>query len=347
MKSLDISYLERHPISLELSHMLHKLGEFKGKQELYTKQTPQVLDTLKQVAIIQSTESSNRIEGISVVPERLKEIMLDKSKPKDRTEAEIIGYRNALAKIHVQFDSMEATPETVLKFHTEMLKGTGMSSGIWKQKDNTIEEQLPDGRWITRFVPVPAHETPYYMEESCKQLGRLWNNERISKLLLIPSFVFDFLCIHPFTDGNGRISRLLTVLLLHKAGYEVGLYISIERIIEETKESYYEVLHKVSNGWHEGNHNILPWWEYFLSTLLRAYEELQERVGLISKARGAKTNLIETAIDNMPVEFSISDIERACPSVGRDMIRVVMNRMRGEGKLICKGKGRGAKWRKK
>lgn len=347
MKSLDINYLERQSISLNIGRLIQKLGEYKGKQDLYKKQTPQIIDTLKQAAIIQSTESSNRIEGIIVAPDRLKAIMLEHSRPKDRPEAEIIGYRNVLSRIHTQFESMDVSISAVLKLHHDMLKGTGISSGHWKQKDNTVEEKLPDGRWITRFVPVSAQETPYYMEESCAAFKWLWNNETISNLVSIPSFILDFLCIHPFTDGNGRVSRLLTVLLLHKAGFDVGRFISLERIIEETKESYYDVLYKCSQGWHTGQHSIKPWWEYFLTVLLRAYEELEQRVGTITKGRGAKTNLIEVAIENLPSMFGISDVERACPSVGRDMIRVVLNKMRNTGMLKCLGSGRSAKWKKK
>lgn len=346
MKSLNISYLEKTPLPLELIQTIQKLGEYKGKQDLYTKQTPQILDTLKQAAIIQSSESSNRIEGITVIPERLKMIMADKAKPKDRPEAEIVGYRNVLARIHTQFESIEIHPKTILKFHSEMLKGTGLISGTWKQKDNTIEERLPDGRWISRFIPVSARETPYYMEETCKLFNRLWNEGKISKLILIPSFILDFLCIHPFTDGNGRISRLLTTLLLHKSSYEVGRYISLEKIVEDSKESYYDVLLKSSQGWHDNTHNIRPWWEYFLGTVLTAYSQLEERVGAILKVRGAKTNLIQNAVENMPTTFTIADIERACPSSGRDMIRVVLNGLRKEGKLKCIGLGRGAKWKK-
>ena len=347
MKSLNINYLEQQAISLNVGRLIQKLGEFKGKQDLYLKQTPQIIETLKQAAIIQSSESSNRIEGITIIPERLKAIMLKHSKPKDRPEAEIVGYRNVLSKIHVQFESIDVSTSSILKMHQEMLKGTGISSGYWKQKDNTIEEELSDGRWVTRFVPICARETPYYMEESCVAFNRLWNQETISRIILIPSFILDFLCIHPFTDGNGRVSRLLTVLLLHKAGFEVGRFISLERIIEETKESYYKILHECSQDWHTGGHNIKPWWEYFLTILLRAYEELEERVGAITKGRGAKTNLIETAVENLPSTFSISDIERYCPSVGRDMIRVVLNKMRDKSLLQCLGSGRSAKWKKK
>ena len=185
------------------------------------------------------------------------------------------------------------------------------------------------------------------MTETVSRFTRLWNQQKISPLLVIPAFILDFLSIHPFTDGNGRVSRLLTVLLLHQVGYEVGRYISLERIIEETKESYYESLQLSSKNWHEGKHRLKPWWEYFLATLISAYQEFESRVGALTKQKGAKTGLVIEVIGHFPKEFGITDVERACPTVGRDMIRVVLNRLREEGKLICNGTGRGAKWRKK
>lgn len=346
MKSLNFEYLDKLSFSLKTSKMVQTLGEYKGKQDLFTHQTPQILETLKAAAIIQSTESSNRMEGITVEPERLKEILQKKNKPQDRPEAEILGYRNVLAKIHTQFETIPISTATILNFHEEMLKGSGIKGGQWKQKDNLIEERLPDGKWRTRFVPTPARETPYYMEETLKTFNRLWEEEKISRLLLIPSFVLDFLCIHPFTDGNGRISRLLTVLLLHKAGYEVTRFISLERIIEDSKESYYATLLKASQNWKEGRHEIQSWWEYFLATLISSYEELEKRIGQIQQSRGAKTALVLNMIENMPSEFGISDLERACPTVGRDMIRVILNRLRKEGRLRMIQAGRKAKWRK-
>ncbi|MBI4356325.1 MAG: Fic family protein [Gammaproteobacteria bacterium] len=346
MKSLSYEYLEKQLLSQECVRLIQALGEYKGKQEAFTHQTPQVLETLKQAAIIQSSESSNRIEGVTVVPERFKAIMLDKSKPHDRSEAEILGYRNVLSEIHNHFNTIPINSKTILNLHSKMLKGAGLATGTWKQHDNIIEERLPEGRWITRFVPVSARETPYYMEESCKQLDKLWLESKVSKLLVIASFVFDFLCIHPFTDGNGRLSRLLTVLLLHKAGYEVGRYISLEKIIEDSKARYYDTLHQASENWQYSTHPIKIWWEYFLTTLLLAYQQLEERIGMLTKGRGAKTDLIIATINNLSSSFRISDLEQACPTVGRDMIRVVLNRLRTEGKLNCHGTGRGAKWHK-
>jgi Fic family protein len=185
------------------------------------------------------------------------------------------------------------------------------------------------------------------MRELCTRFNRLWDRRRISPLLVIPAFILDFLCIHPFADGNGRVSRLLTVLLLHQAGYDVSRYISLERLIEQSKETYYEALYMSSENWHETQHRLRPWWEYSLGVLIAAYGEFERRVGMITKTRGAKTALVEEAIDKLPSNFGIRDLERACPTVSRDMIRVVLNRLRKEGKLRCKGTGRGALWEKR
>jgi Fic family protein len=347
MKSFDPYFLEQQAIPIEMGGLIQALGEFKGRQDLFRHQAPQVLESLRQAAIIESTESSNRIEGVTVAPNRFKELMLRPTKPRDRSEAEILGYRNILSQIHTTPDRFDTNEETIRLFHREIYAQTDVPSGHWKRSDNTIEERLPDGRWITRFVPISASETAHYMKELCARFNRLWDEGRITRLLLIPAFILDFLCIHPFMDGNGRVSRLLTVLLLHKSGYEVGRYISLERLIEQSKETYYEALQLSSKGWHEGSHRLKPWWEYFLGILIGAYREFEKRVGTIAQARGAKTALIEQAVDRLPSAFGISDLERACPSVSRDMIRVVLNRLRKEGKLACRGTGRNALWEKR
>jgi Fic family protein len=305
------------------------------------------LETLRQVAIIQSTESSNRIEGVVVPEKRLKALLEKGATPKNRPEAEVMGYRDVLAKIHASFQRMELSPEAILRMHKEMFRRTPLSGGAWKRKDNTIEEHLPDGRWITRFAPVSAARTPSTMKELCALFNQLWEEQRIDRLLLLHAFVLDFLCIHPFTDGNGRISRLLTVLLLHQAGYDVGRYISIERLIEESKQSYYEVRQESSRKWHESRHRLLPWWQYSLGVLLTAYKELQERVGVVRASRGAKTAWVEEAIQHLPDTFGVGELARACPGVSRPMIRVILEKLRDNGKLEALGTGRGAMWRKR
>jgi len=347
MKSLDIEFLNRQAIPIEMGGLLQKLGEYKGRQDLFQHQTPQVLKTLKQTAIIESTESSNRIEGITVPSKRFKELMAHPSKPHDRSEAEILGYREALSKIHTKPEAFAVNEKTILDLHRQIYSRTDIPAGQWKKRDNTIEERFADGRWVTRFVPVSSRETPGYMKELCVRFNRLWDKRQASLLIIIPAFIFDFLCIHPFSDGNGRVSRLLTVLLLHQADYTVGRYISIERLIEESKETYYEALQLSSKGWHDGKHSLKSWWEYSLGVLIGAYQEFERRVGTMTKTRGAKTSIVEETIDNLPSTFSISDIERLCPSVSRDMIRVILNRLRKEGHLFCKGTGRGALWEKR
>lgn len=347
MKSLDPNFLEQQAIPLEFAGTLRVLGEYRGKQELFARQTPQILETLKQVAIIQSTESSNRIEGVVVASDRLKILLEKKTVPKNRPEAEVVGYRDVLATIHTSFNRFQITPATILKIHRDLFRQTGLPSGEWKKRDNTIEERLSDGRWITRFMPVSARETPHYIEELCARFERLWDERRIDTLLLIHAFVLDFLCIHPFMDGNGRVSRLLTVLLLHKAGYDVGRYISLERLIEQSKETYYEVLQEASAGWHEGRHRILPWWQYSLGGLIAAYKEFEARVGTVRFVRGAKTASVQEAVNNMTDLFSVGELARACPNVSRPMIRVILEALRDKGKLEVVGTGRGAVWRKK
>ena len=347
MKSLDIDFLSRQAIPIEMGGLLQKLGEYKGRQDLFQHQTPQVLKTLRQTAIIESTESSNRIEGITVPSKRFKELMAHPSKPHDRSEAEILGYREALSKIHTKPETFIINEKTILDLHRQIYSRTDIPAGQWKKRDNTIEERFVDGRWVTRFVPVSARETPGYMKELCVRFNRLWDKRQTSPLIIIPALIFDFLCIHPFSDGNGRVSRLLSILALHQADYTVGRYISIERLIEESKETYYEALRLSSKGWHEGKHSLKPWWEYSLGVLIGAYQEFERRVGTITKARGAKTSIVEETIDNLPSTFSISDIERLCPSVGRDMIRVILNNLRKKGVLFCKGTGRGALWEKR
>lgn len=346
MYSLDQNFLEEQSIPLEMGGTLRTLGEHRGKQELFSRQMPQVLETLKQVAMIQSTESSNRIEGIVVADNRLKALVEKKTTPKDRPEAEVVGYRNVLAQIHTGFRRIQITPESILKIHGDMLRRTNLPAGMWKRHDNTIEERLPDGRWITRFIPVSARQTPHYIRELCTRFNRLWEAERIDRLLLLHAFVLDFLCIHPFTDGNGRVSRLLTVLLLHQTGYDVGRYISLERLIEQSKETYYEVLQKVSQNWHERSHRLLAWWQYGLGILVEAYKEFEDRMGNVKSSRGAKTEWIREAIGHLSVEFSISELSRVCTGVSRPMIRVILEAMRKEGKLRVMGTGRGAMWKK-
>lgn len=219
-------------------------------------------------------------------------------------------------------------------------------SGEWKRTDNEIIEILPNGESQIRWKAVSAEDTPKAMESLCTAYRHAINKELIPPLLASGGFVLDLLCIHPFRDGNGRVSRLATLLLLYQQGYRVGRYISIERIIEESKESYYEFLFQSSHGWHEAQHDPVPWWSYHLTTIRSAYREFEDRVQRTSSQRGAKTDAIEQAIESLPDEFSVSDLERLCPSVSRELVRKVLRGKRDAGLLSCTSRGRGAMWYK-
>jgi len=346
MKSLLKEYLNKLPLNNELVRLIRRLGEYKGKQELYQKQSPEVLENLQLVAFAQSTESSNRLEQITAPPKRLKELLANKTKPKNRSEAEIAGYRDVLSTIHQSTKDIPISVNVIKQFHRDMMRYTDRPGGEWKAVNNTIVERYADGTSFVRFNPVK----PYQVNEYMSKLVELFNTEiekgEYDPLLLIPLFIFDFTCIHPFRDGNGRSSRLLTTLLLYHQGYDVVRYISLEKIIEQTKESYYDTLKGSSKDWHDGKHNILPFLTYYLSTFLAAYDEFEKRADIIVKPRGTKTEMVINAIEGFKGTFTISNVEDTCPLVGRDMIRKVMNKMRSNGKIENISKGKYAKWRK-
>lgn len=325
--------------------LMNAIAEYKGKQELYAKQSPQVLKTLLETALIESAESSNRIEGVTVDHARLKPLIVGHSKPRDRSEEEITGYRKALDLIHKKFKSLRITPETVKELHL-LCRGEAWDAGKWKEKDNDIIRKHPDGRVEVIFKPVSAAKTPGMMKQLCLSYEHGISQLKYPELYAIACLVLDFLSIHPFRDGNGRVARLLTLLALYQHGFMVGKYISLERVIEQSKETYYEMLNKSSQKWHEAKHDVIPWFNYFLGTVLAAYKEFEERASRIKPARGAKTQLVTQAIEREVGEFSLSDIERQCPSAGRDMIKIVFRELKKARKIKCLGKGKSAKWKR-
>lgn len=347
MRSLEHGYLLEQPVLQNLLMTVRAIGEYRGRQDLYQEQSPELLETLRRVAMVQSVESSNRIEGVTVAADRLEAIVAKKTTPKDRSEKEVAGYRDVLAEIHANANRLILSPELILRFHRQMYAHTPEKGGRWKEKDNAILEVRPDGRQVVRFRPVSALATPEFMQKLCTLYHQAMDEHQAEPLLLIASSVFDFECIHPFWDGNGRIGRLLTLLLLYQAGYEVGRYISLERIIEESKETYYEVLLKSSHGWHEAKHDLRPWWNYFLGTLIAAYKEFEERVGTITTARGAKREMVRQAVERLPDQFTAQELRRACPGVSPDMVRVVLRELQKENLLTCTGRGPAALWKKK
>ena len=338
---------KRENVELPLSAvwLMNSIAEYKGKQELYAKQSPQILKTLLETALIESAESSNRIEGVTVDHARLKPLIIGHSKPRDRSEEEVAGYRKALDLIHTKYKSLRITPETIKELH-RLCRGESWDAGKWKEKDNDIIRKHPDGRVEVIFKPVSVAKTPEMMKQLCLSYEHSISQLKYPDLYAVACLVLDFLSIHPFRDGNGRVSRLLTLLALYQHGFMVGKYISIERIVEQSKETYYETLNKSSQKWHDAKHDVIPWFNYFLGTVLAAYKEFEERAENIKPARGAKTALLVQAIDSQHGEFSISDIEKACPAVSRVMIKKVLLQMQKDKKIKCLGKGQSAKWKR-
>jgi len=325
---------------------LADVAEAHGKKELFTRQSPQILKALREHAMIESAVSSNRIEGVEVDEKRVATIVFGKPPLKDRDEEEVRGYRDALNLIHQEGKSLPVSEKTILRFH-RLCRGEIWDAGKYKEKDGDIIEKYPDGRSRVRFRTVTAKETPRSMAELVQNWDRCLVEQWVHPLIALAAFNLDFLCIHPFRDGNGRVSRLLMLLQCYHLGNEVGRYISLERLIEENKERYYETLEQSSQGWHDAKHDPWPYVNYILYVLKTAYRELEQRVGQMQSPRGAKTGLVESAIKRLSEEFTLIEIEQACPGVSRDMIRKILRGLQASGEVECVGRGPGARWKKR
>jgi Fic family protein len=322
------------------SWYLADLGQALGKQELFTKQAPQKLKALREHALIESAISSNRIEGVEVEPARVGTIVFGKKRLRDRDEEEVRGYRKALDLIHTRGAKLPINQDTIRRLHSLSRGGSG-DAGEYKEKENDIVEALPDGRRKLRFR---AADVPAFMKELIELWHDIQKQRTVHPLIALAAFNLDFLCIHPFRDGNGRVSRLLLLLCCYHLGYEVGRYISMERLIEQSKDRYYETLKMSSQAWHNGKHDSWPYVNYLLYTLVDASKEFERRVGETASPRGSKTELVLNAIEAQSGEFRLVDIERACPGVGRDWMRVLLRHLRRQGRLTCRGRGVAARW---
>jgi len=343
--SFTDGFLAQQALNHGLVQSVRLVGEFRGKQDLFQKQSPQILESLRQRGVIQSTESSNRIEGVTAPPRRMRDLMAHRTTPENRPEQEIAGYREVLDTIHANFADMDFTPNLVRQLHRDLFQFTPGGGGRWKATNNAITEIRPDGTKAVRFSPIAAHVTADAMDRLHSGYRTALLTHAADPLLLIPAYVLDFLCIHPFTDGNGRMARLLSLLLLYQAGYEVGRYIPLEAVIETTKDSYYDALYAASQRWHEARHTLTPWWEYFVGVVLvTAYREFEERVGAITAKRGAKRAMILDTVSRLPRRFRYADIERALPGISRPTIARALTAMRAEGAVRCLGTGRNATW---
>ncbi len=326
------------------SWTLDELGRALGMQELFTRQSPQKLKVLREHALIESAVSSNRIEGVEVDRARAATLVFGTPMLRDRDEEEVRGYRAALDLIHSKRAALLPTPATMQELH-RLTRGDIWDAGQYKKRAEPIIENFTDGRSRIRFMPVEAGAATI---AAMQELVSLWtisqNDKLVHPLVAMGGFVLDFLCIHPFRDGNGRVSRLLMLLLAYHAGAEVGRYISLERLIEQNKDRYYETLEQSFQGWHEGTHNPWPFINYVLWILKHAYEEFEQSVGDTTEPMGAKARLVRVAIDSRHGSFSVGELESACPGVGRDWIRQILRKMKADGELRSFGRGAGARW---
>jgi Fic family protein len=324
---------------------LADLGRAMGKQELFTRQSPQRLKALREHALVESAVSSNRIEGVEVEPKRVATLVFGRPSLRGRNEEEVRGYRDALRLIHGQAKNLPISEETIRQFH-RLTRGDIWDAGRYKEQDSEIIEKLPDGRQRVRFRPVPAAKTVRAMNELLSLWGSALREQRVHPLILLTAFNLDFLCIHPFRDGNGRVSRLLLLLQCYHLDFGVGRYISLERLIEQNKDRYYESLEQSSFGWHDGKHDPWPYVNYLFFILKSAYREFEERMGKTTEPRGAKTERVAKVIEEAKGPFGVGDLQRECPGVGLDLIRVTLKRLRAEGRVECLGRGQHARWQK-
>lgn len=324
---------------------LADLGEARGKQELFIHQSPQKLKQLREYALIESAVSSNRIEGVEVDQSRIGTLMFGKSHIQNRDEEEVRGYRDALKWIHERGAKLPISEATIKQLH-KLCRGDIWDSGEYKEKDVDIIQTYADGRRRVHFRSTPADQTPEAMAEMVELWERGLREKWVHPLILATALNLDFLCIHPFRDGNGRVSRLLFLLACYHCGIEAGRYISMERIIEQNKERYYEVLELSSQGWHDGKHDPWPTMNFLLYILLQTCKEFEERVGELKSPRGEKTAAVIAAVERQSTIFRVADIQAGCPSVGVDLIRRVLADLQKEGKIKSMGTGRGAQWEK-
>jgi Fic family protein len=318
----------------------------RGREEAFREQHPEALKTLTKSARVQSTEASNAIEQVTAPRKRVEALVAGRTAPANRSEQEIAGYRAALDTIHSSALQIVFKPSVVEQLHRDLYQFTNVPAGRWKTVGNSIEETLPDGTTAIRFETVAPADTPAAMEELHERFLAARGSGDHHPLLLLGCYVFDFLAIHPFRDGNGRMSRLLTLLLLYQSGYEVGRYISLERIISDSKETYYDVLQAAGRGWHTDQHDIKPWLNYLLGTFTAAYGEFEQRVGTVG-VRGAKSAAIKQFIrSSISDEFTVSDVRQAAPGASDSYISKTLAKLRDDGIIESLGTGRSARWRR-
>lgn len=345
MRSFDYKEEWKKLLTPEIVMYLTQIHEFKGEQTLFIEAKADTLSQLVDIAKIQSTEASNKIEGIYTSDERLKALVKDSTRPRTRNEREIAGYRDVLNTIHENHDYIPPKPSIILQLHRDLYKFEGMDiGGRYKTSDNIIEEQDAEGNKSVRFRPMPSWETPEAIEKLCQSYDEALNSENIDALIIIPMFVLDFLCVHPFNDGNGRLSRLLTLLLLYRSGYIVGKYISIEKLIEQTKEIYYESLQLSSAGWHENKNDYEPFVKYMLGVIVAAYRDFSSRVSLLTTQGMSKPDRVKEIIRATLGPITKTEILAKCPDISQVTVQRALADLVDKGDIIKLGGGRYTKY---
>ncbi|MBQ8879875.1 MAG: Fic family protein [Clostridia bacterium] len=344
MRKFDYSKINEQKWDSELLGLIAAIYKEAGKQEMYLKQRPNELEKLVEIAKVQSTESSNAIEGIVTTNTRVRQIVKDKTTPKNRDEQEIAGYRDVLNIIHDSFDAIPITPNYILQLHKILYSHmNNPAAGRTKTVQNYISATYPDGSARTLFTPLDPFETPIALESICNELNRVIGNNELEPLIAIPIFIHDFLCIHPFNDGNGRMSRLLTTLLLYRSGFYVGKYISLESKIAKNKDLYYDALYESQKGWHEGNADAVPFIKYLLGTILAAYKDFEDRFALVETKLSA-LETVRRATMNKIGRFSKQDIRELCPSLSISSIEGALRKLVAEGEIKREGKGKNIRY---
>ena len=348
MHTFDYKETPKRLLTPDIVNLLSSLHEFRGKQELYIEAESDVLTALLDIAKIQSTKASNKIEGIYTSDERLEALVMEKVEPRNRSEEEIAGYREVLTTVHDSYKYIPIRPNIILQLHRDLYSfSSSDTGGRFKNTDNVIAESSKDGQQRVRFTPVPAFQTPEAMENLCNEFNNAIERAEYDPLLLIPMFILDFLCIHPFNDGNGRMSRLLTLLLLYRSGYIVGKYVSMEMLIEKTKETYYDALHNSSIEWHNNRSDYTSFVRYYLGIVLKGYNEFQDRIEHLKHHKLSKADRVKAVFEKKLGIVKKSDIATLCPDISETTIERTLKELLESGFIEKVGKGRATGYTKK
>lgn len=340
MREFNYSLIRENKWDSEMLELIAAIYKEAGKQEMYLKQRPEELEKLVQIAKIQSTEASNAIEGIVTTNTRIRQLALEKTTPKNRDEQEIAGYRDVLGIIHASFDTVPITQNFILQLHKVLYSYMNNPvAGRTKTVQNYITASYSDGHSETLFTPLAPYETPDALDRLCEEYNRVIGNMELEPLIAIPVFIHDFLCIHPFNDGNGRMSRLLTTLLLYRNRFYVGKYISLEAKIAKNKDLYYDALYESQIGWHEGTDDPVPFIKYLLGTILSAYRDFEDRFALVETKRSA-LDMVRLAAQSKIGAFNKQDIRELCPSLSVSSIEGALRKLVASGELKREDKGK-------